>query len=1318
MVRSSAPAAARLSLVDWNSYNYHEPQGPGTYAFGYDIDDASSNNVQFRNEERHPNGTVTGSYGYVAPDGNVRVVNYIADQNGYRFKSVEIINEFTNVNSEHILGFVNKILERIPGVTPDLTISSKTTMDETPGIKFETVTLTPESNIHLYVGSKILQQRNTLKQFFTPLNKNGFILTREDINFSLKNDITEVDVLTDYLTPNERIILLRRKVENVRPEFIKVSSSNFGWIPELQNALTLRKDVITYATNRDPDGILGLINCIRREPNGNLVKCFFMMDDAPEFDPHHSFYGEQISKNLAVNIYKDKSWGTYRYLLLEEIQKIDCEHSYADLKSRGDISSFEWLEGHLSEEVPLKERQLLVSTCYSSVNFKDIMAASGRVNLEILQPHRLDQEILIGFEFSGKDLSGRRMSAMTNEQGISSHVTFDSSLIWKIPDSWTLEDAATIPIVYCTIIYALLMVGDLKPGSTILIHSVTGGVGLAALNICLHYKCEIYVTVGTQEKRTYLKENYPQIPDNHIGNSRDTSFEQMIKTETRNKGVDMILNSLSEDKLQASIRCLARGGKFMEIGKYDLATNNSLNLLFMEKEVSYHGILFDVVFRSFTEMKAKVMKGLIDGIGAGFVKPLPRTVFSANEIEKSYRYMMTGKHIGRILIKLRNEEEDSVGPLHMMSNPRFHCDVRYTYIVIGGLGGVGLELSDWLVLRGARKLVLSSRSGIQTGYHQQRIHIWTTYGVEVKISVRDVTTERGCEDLINEATELGPVDAIFNLAVVLKDALFEDQTQETFETSLAPKARATLYLDRVTRKLCPKLRYFVIFSSLSCGRGNPGQSNYGMANSVMERICENRKREGLPAVAIQWGAIGEVGLAAKMQRENKELVFGGIVQQKISSCLEVLDVLLKHNYPVVSSMVVTEKRQEGNSLSAAETVAYVLGIKDMKTVSHNTTFAELGMDSMMGTEIVQVLEKDFEIYVTSKDVRSLTFAKLTEMEEGKIKKSVEVLDKKTEEGENLFIAYIPNRETVHLPAIKLNSHVDSHLEVPTVFVLPGVESIFKPLEFLINSLKAHVVGVQYNYNNPEDSIERTAQNTLPHIESFLSKDTSFYIIGYSFGTLVALEMTSLLEEKGYTGILILIDGSPAYSSSSLKKHFPHETETQFQTAVLRKISSLLIPLNVFSQYEEMLMKSNNFEEQIDLFLSLLPPKIRDEVKLEKQAGIALYKRCKAMLDYTFKNKKIQSSVHLFKAKYPMVHETDDYQLSTICDDVVQVTTVDGDHATILNSPDFVKAVSEIVPERFAASETCRVSPAPTAPSASRASKIMTPRLDDPLVFDV
>ena len=112
-----------------------------------------------------------------------------------------------------------------------------------------------------------------------------------------------------------------------------------------------------------------------------------------------------------------------------------------------------------------------------------------------------------------------------------------------------------------------------------------------------------------------------------------------------------------------------------------------------------------------------------------------------------------------------------------------------------------------------------------------------------------------------------------------------------------------------------------------------------------------------------------------MQKENRVLVIGGTLQQRISSCLEVLDVLLRHDYPVVSSMIVAEKHHKGDILSAVEAVAHVIGIKDIRTVSQYTTFAELGMDSMVGTEIIQLLEKDFEIYVTSKDVRSLTFAK-------------------------------------------------------------------------------------------------------------------------------------------------------------------------------------------------------------------------------------------------------------------------------------------------------------------------------------------------------
>jgi fatty acid synthase len=143
-----------------------------------------------------------------------------------------------------------------------------------------------------------------------------------------------------------------------------------------------------------------------------------------------------------------------------------------------------------------------------------------------------------------------------------------------------------------------------------------------------------------------------------------------------------------------------------------------------------------------------------------------------------------------------------------------------SYVIIGGLGGVGLELADWLVLREAKKLVLVSRSGVRTGYQAQRIRqvcdfdnlllipsrLWRSYGVEDVISTRDVTTKQGCLDLINEATELGPIDAIFNLAVVLKDALLKDQTEDSFRLSLASKAGTTTYLDQITREICPHLR--------------------------------------------------------------------------------------------------------------------------------------------------------------------------------------------------------------------------------------------------------------------------------------------------------------------------------------------------------------------------------------------------------------------------------------------------------------------------------------------------------------------------------
>lgn len=189
----------------------------------------------------------------------------------------------------------------------------------------------------------------------------------------------------------------------------------------------------------------------------------------------------------------------------------------------------------------------------------------------------------------------------------------------------------------------------------------------------------------------------------------------------------------------------------------------------------------------------------------------------------------------------------------------------------------------------------------------------------------------------------GQIGGIFNLAVQLRDNIFENQTPEKFAESFAPKVLATRYLDELSRKICDKLEYFIVFSSASCGRGNPGQTNYGMANSIMERIIEKRVSDNIAGLskAIQWGAVGEVGLVAQMAEDKIDIEIAGTIQQRISACLNVLDCLFNTKDAIVSSMVVAQKHAT-SKMNLIQSVLHIMGIRDIKSVSKNASLAELG----------------------------------------------------------------------------------------------------------------------------------------------------------------------------------------------------------------------------------------------------------------------------------------------------------------------------------------------------------------------------------------
>lgn len=181
-------------------------------------------------------------------------------------------------------------------------------------------------------------------------------------------------------------------------------------------------------------------------------------------------------------------------------------------------------------------------------------------------------------------------------------------MTWNCPDNWTLEEAATIPVVYGTVYSAFFLTIKIEKGKSILIHAGSGGVGLAAIRVAFAYGLDVFTTVSTVEKKKFLLNLFPQLKEENVGNSRDTSFEEMIQTRTNGVGVDYVLNSLSGEKLQASIRCLGKGGKFLEIGKFDMAANTKIGLGYFLKEISFNAVLVDNLFRS--SHKAKMVEYL------------------------------------------------------------------------------------------------------------------------------------------------------------------------------------------------------------------------------------------------------------------------------------------------------------------------------------------------------------------------------------------------------------------------------------------------------------------------------------------------------------------------------------------------------------------------------------------------------------------------------------------------------------------------------------------------------------------------------------
>ncbi|XP_042150461.1 fatty acid synthase-like [Ixodes scapularis] len=692
------------------------------------------------------------------------------------------------------------------------------------------------------------------------------------------------------------------------------------------------------------------------------------------------------------------------------------------------------------------------------------------------------------------------------------------------------------------------------------------------------------------------------------------------------------------------------------------------------KNVSFHGILLGALFGDDPRVavdKRRVIQLVREGIASGAVRPLDAVRFVRDRVEDAFRFMASGKHMGKVVLEVRPEEPQrqtmAATPLSVEAHARTYFFEDKSYVVAGGLGGFGLELADWMVARGCRRLLLTARSGVRMGYQRLCLHRWRLAGAKVAVSRADMATEEGARALLREAAALGPVGGIFNLALVLRDALLENQTAEAFEAVCRSKVAGTLHLDAASRELCPQLDHFVAFSSVSCGRGNKGQTNYGYANSVMERVCERRVADGLPGLAIQWGAIGDVGVLRETM--GADVVVGGTVPQRIGSCLTVLDRFLRQGHPVVSSLVKADlfsgaKTKDKHDL--VQTVAHIFGVKDPSSLNPSLTLGELGMDSLMGVEVMQTIERDYDLNLSMQEIRQLSIGQLKEIGRGAAARGSAAPRGAEDESVSEFPRLTLIEKLVpDQVAVEMNGRPGG-----PVFLVHPIEGHVGSLSKLARELPVRAVGLQRTRDVPARSIGELAAIYLKRLVE-VQPQGPYHIVGYSFGATVAFEMAVQLQRAGApVGSLVLLDGAPQYIQVHKVHHRSrytdvHEEEAFFLCAFLAQYIDI-----DFLQVKRQMVQYPTWEAKQEAATDLLLAGISDVRPSREDIALAtsaFYDFLKAGSAYA-PTAKFRGDVTLVKPSRPRkvaMQVPPDYGLSECCEGKVRIHVVEGLHETFI-----------------------------------------------------
>jgi NADPH:quinone reductase-like Zn-dependent oxidoreductase/NADP-dependent 3-hydroxy acid dehydrogenase YdfG/acyl carrier protein len=517
--------------------------------------------------------------------------------------------------------------------------------------------------------------------------------------------------------------------------------------------------------------------------------------------------------------------------------QLPSDHAFAlQIRHRG---SLDGVEVHPIVPQAPADTEVQIRPIAAGLNFRDLLNVLGAIDGVPLGLECSGIISAVGAQVRDFALGDAVFAAGLGSWG--SHFNTPASLVSPKPAQLRHEQAAALPIAYLTAHYALRHIAHLQAQQRVLIHSAAGGVGLAAVHLALAAGAEVFATAGSAAKRDYLR----SLGVAHVFDSRSLQFADQLPLECP-AGLDVVLNCFTGEFIPKSLDLLGANGHFIELGKREIWSHSRVAQ--RRPDVRYQVIELAQTMKSDPDSLAPMLQQLVGEINCGKLPPLPIRAFALSQVVPALRFMQNGRQTGKIVLK---------------APTRFHA-AGGSWLIAGGLGGLGLELAEWLVERGASNLILIGRRALQDP-DRGRIERMRSLAVQVLVQSCDVADSAQLAATVADAVaRLGPLRGVFHLAGILEDAPLRQLEWYRFASVYRPKILGAWNLHRLTRDM--PLDCFVLFSSWTALLGSPGQANHASANAFLDALAHYRRSQGLAGQSINWGGWREIGSAARPER--------------------------------------------------------------------------------------------------------------------------------------------------------------------------------------------------------------------------------------------------------------------------------------------------------------------------------------------------------------------------------------------------------------------------------------------------------------------